>query len=554
MSEHSVAYKTKPDKHKYRRHNKSLDEVHNDRVKEFQQNQDRIPYLEERLQEMEDEFRSIVDSGATNMDADLTSRKSSLREEIKKVRKELDSYKNHEDELDYFTRVGEVLFEYYDATNGAFYDHNITENEEEIEPSKIQISDALYKLNAENRKKRKRQPRKRQTVNTRVQSNGIMAMLFGEEKKKKKSPEDVKNTKCRAKLEDQYLTIVDKEYTKNERVGPVTLCPDCDVERIIMYSEARMVCPECGVTEEIMIESEVPSQRENYNEKTKYPYQRLAHFVEKLNQFLCKGNVNIPDKVYRAIDAEMNKYSYTNKDITIKFLERSLRKHDLSSHYEDTMYIYCKLKKVKPLTIKRDEYDAMIKMFQRMDEVYEEYYKPDDRSNFLRYTVAMYRLFLLLGKREHANSLKLLKDTDKMREQFKIIDKIFDHLGWEYDKSYHNISQLTCSSRIVSSRSKYNYQSRYNNKSKSNSESQSRSGQKRRVRVRKSSRSSEDRVETEQCRQVNDQQTDEEQDDNVQNSKTKTGSKTEQRSKRAVRKPRASQPKRQAKKKQALNV
>ena len=470
MSEHAVSYKTKPDKHKYRRHNKSLDEMHNERVKEFQQNQDRLPALEEQLQEMEDEFKSIIDSGATNMDSDSTARKATLRKEMKEIRKEIDSYKNHEDQLEYFSRVGEVLFEYYDETNGAFYNHSIDDKENiEREPSKIQISDALYNLNSENRKKRKRQPKKRQVTAPRVQNNGIMAMLFGDEKQKKNEP--VGDIRCRAKLEDQYLTIIDKEYSKNIRNGPITLCPDCYVERIIMYSEARLVCPECGITEEIMIESEMPSQRENYNEKTKYPYQRLAHFVEKLNQFLCKGNVNIPDKVYRAIESEMNKYSYTNKDITIKFLERSLRKHNLSGHYEDTMYIYCKLKKVEPLTIKRDEYDAMIKMFQQMDEVYEEFYKPDNRNNFLRYTVAMYRLFLLLGKREHANSLKLLKDEDKMREQFKIIDKIFDHLGWEYDKSYHNVSQLSNSSRIVSSRSRQNYQSRYTKKQNSVSKS-----------------------------------------------------------------------------------
>ncbi len=509
MSEHPVSYKTKPDKHKYRRRNKSLDEVHNDRVKEFEKNQNRVPYLQGKLRDMEGELKTILDSGATNMDTEMTTRKSLLRKKIKLVRKEIDSYQNFEDELEYFSRAGEVLFEYYDETNGAFYNNDMEVADAVVlEPSKIQISDALAKLNAENRKKRKRQPRKRQTVNNnRIQSNGIMAMLFGDEKKQN-SKDDPINVKCRARLEDQYLTIVDKEYMNSNKGGPITRCPECDTERIIMYSESQLVCPnpECAIAEEIMIESEVPSQRENYNEKTKYPYKRLAHFVEKLNQFLCKGNVNIPDKVFRAIDSEMNKYSYTEKDITIKFLEKSLRKHNLSNHYEDTMYIYCKIKKVDPLTIKRDEYDAMIKMFQQMEEVYEKFYKPNDRSNFLRYTVAMYRLFLILGKVEHANSLKLLKDTEKMKDQFKIIDKIFDHLGWQYDTSYHNISQISGNSRIVSSRSKYNYQNRYNNsnaKKKSNSESRSRSKSKKLKRVRKikkrntNSPSSEDRMSRE---------------------------------------------------------
>ena len=145
MSEHPVSYKTKPDKHKYRRRNKSLDEVHSDRVKEFQKNQDRVPYLRKKTQDMEAELKSIIDSGATNMDAELTTRKAQLRNKIKQVRKEIDSYQNYEDELEYFSRAGEVLFEYYDETNGAFYNNDMEDPDDPItlEQSKIQISDAI---------------------------------------------------------------------------------------------------------------------------------------------------------------------------------------------------------------------------------------------------------------------------------------------------------------------------------------------------------------------------------------------------------------------------
>jgi hypothetical protein len=470
MSERAVNYKTKPDKHKYRRRNKSLDEVHNDHVQNFKKNQDKIPYLKIKLDVMEKELQQILDSGITNMDTQQTTRKSVLRNNIKKLIKEIDTYQNYEDELEYFSRAGDVLFEYYDETNGAFY-NNSYENKTQEEPekleksrsSKIKISKGLYNLNADNRKKKKKQPKKRATISTvKTQTNGIMGMLFGNEKKNSSNQDQIK---CRARLEDQYLTIVDKEYSKGGKNLPITRCPECDSERLVLHSESLLVCPnpDCAIAEEIVIESEIPSQRENYNEKTKYPYKRIAHFVEKLNQFLCKGTVNIPDKVYDAIYSEMWKYSYTNDDVTIKFLETSLKKHSLSNYYEYTMYIYCKIRKVKPLTIRRDEYDWMIKTFQKMNDVYEKYYKPSERSNFLRYTVAMYRLFLMLGNIEHANILKLLKDEQKMKEQFRIIDKIFDHMGLQYDPTNHNISQVSGqSSRIVSSKSKQNYQSRSN--------------------------------------------------------------------------------------------
>lgn len=500
MTEYA-SYKTKPDKHKYRRRNKSLDEVHNDHIKQFELNQKRIPYLEKKIRDMEDAMAELVKSGVNNLDSDTTRKRLNLRDRIRECKREVESYQSYEKDLEYFSIAGDVLFEYYDETSGAFYNNKYDANKDNDAPqpitdttTKIQISNALQKLNTDNRRLKKKQPNKKAPIAmNRTQNGGIMGMLFGDSKIKQpvdqtKSTQHDKSTqpnksarsdnpdqpnsgtgtctvqiKCRATLEDQYLTIVDKDYSKGGKKIPITRCPSCGTERLVIHSESLLVCPnpDCALAEEIVIDTEIPSQRENYNEKTKYPYKRLAHFVEKLNQFLCKGSVNIPQKVYDAIESEMRKYAYTAKNISIKFLENSLKKHNLSSYYEYSMYIYCKIKKVEPLTIKRDEYDAMIKMFQQMDEIYEEYYKPPKRSNFLRYTVAMYRLFLLLGKVEHANTLKLLKDPEKMKEQFKIIDKIFDHLGWEYDESYQNISQVAGkSSHIISSKSKHNYQSR----------------------------------------------------------------------------------------------
>ena len=462
MTDLSTTYKSKPDKHKYRRRNKTLDEVHHDHIREFDRNQDKIPRLTSRLDEMQTELDELESLITNNRDDEVTNRKAELRENIKKLNDELGTYQNFENQMEYFGRVGDVLFEYYDTTSGAFYNHDYEEanNNDEPQVVGIQISENLSKLSSANRQKRKKQPKKRPTARSVPQSKGIMALLFGDEPQ---SQQKVVDTKCRARLEDQYLSIVDKDYSNGLSNIPITKCPECNSDRIVFHTESLLICPnpDCSIAEEIMIEADVPSQRENYNEKTKYPYKRIAHFVEKLNQFLCKGASNVPPHVYQAIDVEMRKYSYTANDVTIKFLERSLKRHSLSNFYEYSMYIYCKIKKIEPLTITRDEYDLMIKMFQMMNEVYEEHYKPDGRSNFLRYTVAMYRIFLLLGKKEHANSLKLLKDVDKMNEQFRIIDKIFDHLGWEYDSTAHNISQISGgASRIVNSKSKQNYQAK----------------------------------------------------------------------------------------------
>ena len=144
--------------------------------------------------------------------------------------------------------------------------------------------------------------------------------------------------------------------------------------------------------------------------------------------------VDIPEHVYDTIKSDMAKHGYTNNDITVRFITRSLKRNKLSKYYDNIMLIYCKLKNVNPPTIKYSEYEVMIKMFKQVDAVYEDKFKPKNRINSLRYSLVMFKLFIIIGKLGHARSLKLLKDYKILKEQFNIIDKIFNHLGWKASK------------------------------------------------------------------------------------------------------------------------
>jgi hypothetical protein len=95
------------------------------------------------------------------------------------------------------------------------------------------------------------------------------------------------------------------------------------------------------------------------------------------------------------------------------------------------MYIYCKIKEIKPFTITQDEYDTLVEWFVTLEEAYMKYFKPTDRKNFLRYPVVLNRLFIRMGKKEHAKNLNLLKNPKKMNKHTKTINIIFKHLGWD---------------------------------------------------------------------------------------------------------------------------
>jgi uncharacterized Zn finger protein (UPF0148 family) len=60
------------------------------------------------------------------------------------------------------------------------------------------------------------------------------------------------------------------------------------MERILVQSEGMFVCPNCGETENAIIESDVPNFKETVSDKPSFPYKRSNHLIEWLNQFQAK--------------------------------------------------------------------------------------------------------------------------------------------------------------------------------------------------------------------------------------------------------------------------
>src|SRR5438132_11060239 len=134
--------------------------------------------------------------------------------------------------------------------------------------------------------------------------------------------------------------MMDKEYACSKKhLNHSYRCKKCNLEKIVIHNEAIIACPKCGESDDIFIESDIPSQRETFTEKPKYPYKRIGHCIEKLNQFLCKGNANIPPEVFNTLEEEIKKHSMVKETVTINFLEKMLKKHRLSDYYENIMFI-----------------------------------------------------------------------------------------------------------------------------------------------------------------------------------------------------------------------
>jgi hypothetical protein len=446
----AVDYKYKPDKHKFRVNVKTIDEMHKEHIDEFKKNRESIPIKKKKLTQLESELAELENSNGNkpiNLDIEMLKKRNNLKRNIIKIKEEIRSIVNYSAEMNYYSRTGDVIYDYYNLTNGMLYGQNFEElviksntnsndnKHTDKNTSKIAISDELLAITNLNRKRKLKRPvRKRNKKIVATPNKSIMSYLVGSDDEKEKNDQD--NTQCRASLQNEYLIMMDKEYAcSKSKTSLIRKCKKCGIDKIIIYNESMLSCPKCGESDSIFIESDVPSHRETFNEKPKYPYKRKCHCIEKLNQFLCKGTANVPSDIFNILEEEVNKHGLEQSEITIQFLEKMLKKHRLSDYYEYIMFIYSKMTNTSPQTITREEYELVLKMFDEADEVYEKKFKPKSRNNFLKYTFALNKIFLTIGKKDIAKHFKLLKSPVKMKEQEKIWQLICNELGWKYHSS-----------------------------------------------------------------------------------------------------------------------
>ncbi len=217
------------------------------------------------------------------------------------------------------------------------------------------------------------------------------------------------------------------------------LCPKCGIDKTFLQSEGLCVCPNCGETEMIIVESEIVSHKDTVVEKIHYPYKRMNHLMEWLNQFQAKETTDIPEKVYTDIHNELRKMNKTHKCyITIKRVKNILKKLKYSEYYEHIVFIVSKLTGKQPPTLSRETEDKIKHMFKQIQEPFARHCPPN-RINFLSYAFVLHKLFSLIGLHQYLHYFELLKSKEKLRQQEYIWKKICEDLDWQYSTSSKNM-------------------------------------------------------------------------------------------------------------------
>ena len=431
--------KIKPDRHKWRTH-KTLDEMHEEKMKSFESKKTELPNMKKTLKQYELEYNELLEkkmlSDNQQENFNIIKKKLELKNKISDLKKEITIIENNTEQYEYLNKTCDILCEYYNVTNGKLYGkefEDCIQNEtsiNDVKTSKIEISEELQKIINQNSDKKIKKPvkKRRRKIEEHVEYYNILDDLGLTQTNK-----DTENSaNIKAMLQDNYLSLMDKEYLCSKKTKINIKCEKCNVDKIIVYAESIMSCPNCGDTNEIFIDAEIPSQRDSYTEKPKYPYKKIDHCKEKLDQFLCNSTTNIPSSIFSMFDKEIKKNNLTSKQVTLKFVENTLKKCKKSEYYEYSMYIYCKITKNKPPYVSKDEYDTVLKMFEIAEEIYEKKYKKPDRDNFLKYTFVIHKIFLTLNRPDVAQYFNVLKSAGKLKYQEQIWKNICIDAGWQY--------------------------------------------------------------------------------------------------------------------------
>lgn len=370
----------------------TLDAKHNEKMVDFQTQQDNIPKIEKKIANYKLELDKLEKKGKSNMTDDELDQYFFFIDEIPKLEKELHNITSLKYENDYLLETGNILFKYYSNT---------------------------------------------ETVNTnksKTKKNSIMNFLQEDDNDSKI---DTNEHQSRGEILDDYLTIIDKNHNKEfvNNTTNINYCVHCNIELILNSAEALCECSQCGHVEFIILDSDKPSYKEAPREVSYFAYKRINHFNEWLAQFQAKESTEIPNDVFDSIWVEIKKERITNMALLTQTKVRDiLKKLRLNKYYEHVPHIINRLNGLPAPIMNRETEEKLRNMFKEIQIPFLKHC-PKERKNFLSYSYVLHKFVQLLGYDQYLVNFPLLKSREKLHQQDIIWKEICEDLKWEFIRS-----------------------------------------------------------------------------------------------------------------------
>jgi predicted RNA-binding Zn-ribbon protein involved in translation (DUF1610 family) len=400
-------FKMKPTKRSNPEERTTMDVIHQCQLKKIEDEQDEVKYIEEDIGVLKRQINLANDDLA----------RGQLENQLVRLEEELTAKKDDDRLYDYLLSTGDLLFEYYDIQDkisqgaiGAV-----------AQRSKRKPGDVLSALETA------------AAINTSEMT--IEEQITEAQLPKKGKAKD--KVLSRDILLEKYLLKINPEYVKktNEIDDMSGECTECGCDMMFSQTDAMLYCPECGMTEFMLIDSDRPSYKDPPRESSYYAYKRINHFNELLAQFQAKGSTEIPQDTFDLIVAELKKQRITDfKNLKYRQMREVLRKLKLNRQYDHIPFIISRLNGSIAPVMSRETEEKLRHMFKEIQPSFQKHC-PKNRRNFLSYSYVLYKFCELLGLDEFLASFPLLKNRDKLYQQSKVWQNICEEMAWEFIRS-----------------------------------------------------------------------------------------------------------------------
>ena len=364
----------------------TIDAKHNTKIKYFKELKKSLPVKKKQLLNIEKQYNNLMSKGLKEFSDDDFELKNKLEDNIGELKTNIENIENSDEEKDYYTNTGTILFDYYD--------------------------------NSSNGKKKQK--------NEKLNLNGNKTVMDWLNKNNQV------NNNSKQEICDNYLSITDPNFVKTIKINTEDYCLNCNIEKKTHLADGCMVCERCGEVNYIVIDSDKPSYKDPPKEISYFAYKRINHFNEWLAQFQAKETTEIPQDLYDQILLEIKKERIDNMgELSPSKVREILKKLKKNKYYEHVPHIINKLNGLPPPIMSRETEEELRRMFKEIQIPFAKFC-PKDRKNFLSYSYVLHKFVQLLELDQFLDCFILLKSREKLHQQDLIWKQICEYLKWEF--------------------------------------------------------------------------------------------------------------------------
>lgn len=409
----------------YKRTSKTLDYCHKNNMEQFENNRDTLEIKQKYLHQLKSELLSINEkANDTKSDNDFI-RVVTLNEEILSVESCINKIENNIDELEYYTKTADILYNYYElvennSDNNMDINNHINKNTGSKKKSILEYFHKKEDISADTTE---------DIIDDNHESNVIPTAI--------NNITNGSNDNNRASLLDKYLAITDKNYINDNIDNKIALiCEHCGYsEKTVLNNDSISVCNTCFAVQHLLTDNEKPSYKDPPKEISYFSYKRINHYQEWLNQIQGKETTDIPEEVFDKIMLELKIQRINNtKDISRQKIKDILKKLKINKYYEHIPYIMNRITGIPNPNLTPELEEKLRNMFKEIQVPFLKH-SPLNRKNFLSYSYVIHKFIQILGKTEYLKYFPLLKSREKLHQQEEIWKKICNDLNWTFIRS-----------------------------------------------------------------------------------------------------------------------